>query len=238
MATEIGRVRQNSYENYSEGQDRLQRINRRAEVVVVDFYTQMVFDGRTFGVQIGTVDSAGGVNSTGTAPADTVVWALTDCANGITIIPVEAQVAIETWTSGTLVNFMLEADMGKVRFSAVGGGGAFTPINTRGDSPRAAVSTSYVNLTTGAGVTAAAKSTIGGVDGSYEFHNFAIEGLLDMTVGDPLPEVAFTWRAKESGSPPVIVGPGSFVFHLAASSADITATGGYRFIELPSESVT
>ncbi len=235
---EIATVRQNSYENYSEGQNRLARINRRAELVVMDFYTQMALDGRTFGVQIGTIDAAGGVNSTGTAPADTVVWALTDAQAGTTIIPVEAQVAIETWTTGTLVNFMLEADMGKVRFSAVGGGGAFTAINTRGDSIRAAASTSYVNLTTGAGVTAAAKSTIGGSEGSYEFHTFAIEGLLDMTAGDALPDLGFNWRAKDSGSPPIIVGPGSFVMHLAAASADITATGGYRFIELPSESVT
>ena len=83
--------------------------------MVIDFYTQMVFDGRMFAVQIGTVDAAGGVNSTGTAPADTVVWALTDAANGITIIPVEAQVAGETWGSAIRINFMLAADMGTVR---------------------------------------------------------------------------------------------------------------------------
>ncbi len=234
---EIGRVRQNSYDNWSEGQDRLGRLNRRAELVTIDFYTQMVLDGRMFAVQIGTVDAAGGVNSTGTAPADTVVWALTDAAGGTTIIPVTAQVAIETWTTSTLVNFMLEADMGKVRFSAVGGGGAFTALNMRGDSPRAAASTSYVNLTTGAGVTAAAKSTIGGVDGSHEFYQNAIE----VNVGnaaDAATDAGMTWRAKDAGDPPVIPGPGSFVMHLACASADLTATGHYHFIELPTESVT
>ena len=235
--TADGRVRQNSYENYPESQDRPFRINRRAETVVIDFYTQMVFDGRMFAVQIGTVDAAGGVNSTGAAPADTVVWALTDAATGTTIIPVEAQVAVETWTTALLVNFMLEADMGKVRFSAVGGGGAFTALNMRGDSPRAAASTSFVNLTTGAGVTAAAKSTIGGKDGSHEFYQFASE----VNIGDEAdaaPNAGLTWRAKAAGNPPVIVGPGSFLFHLASASADITATGHYHFIELPTESVT
>ena len=237
MATEIGRVRQNSYDNWSEGQDRVTRLNRRGELVVIDFYTQMVLDGRVFAVQIGTIDAAGGVNSTGTAPADTVVWALTVAAVGITIIPVWAQVAIETWTTSTLVNFMLEADMGKVRFAAVGGGGAFTALNMRGDSPRAAASASYVNLTTGAGVTAAAKSTIGGVDGSHEFYTNAIEDNVG-DAGDAATDAGMTWQAKDSGAPPVIVGPGSFVFHLASASADVTATGGYHFIELPSESVT
>lgn len=237
MATEIGRVRQNSYENYAEGQDRPARINKRAELVVMDFYTQMVLDGRMFAVQIGTVDAAGGVNSTGTAPADTLVWALTDAAVGTTIIPVVAQVAVETWTTATLINFMLEADMGKVRFSAVGGGGAFTALNMRGDSPRAAASASYVNLTTGAGVTAAAKSTIGGANGSHEFYQNAIE----VNVGDAADaatDAGMTWRAKDAGDPPVIVGPGSFLMHLAAATADLTATGHYHFIELPSESVT
>ncbi len=234
---ETGKVRQNSYGNYPEGSNNLFRINRRAETVVIDFYTQMVFDGRMFAVQIGTVDSAGGVNSTGTAPSDQVVWALTDAANGITIIPVEAQVAVETWTTATLINFMLEADMGKVRFSTVGGGGAFTPLNMRGDSPRAAFSTSYVNLAAGAGVNAAAKSTIGGKDGSHEFYQNAIE----VNVGDEADAAAdagMTWRAKDAGNPPVIVGPGSFLFHLAVATSDLTATGHYHFVELPSESVT
>ena len=232
---ESGRVRQNSYGNHPEDQVREIRINRRAETVVVDFYTEMVFDGRMFAVQIGTVDAAGGVNSTGAAPADTLVWALTDVENGNTIIPVVAQVAVETWTSSLLVNFMLEADMGKIRFSS--GGGVFTALNMRGDSPRNAASISHVNLTSGAGVTALAKSTIGGIDGSHEFYQHAIE----VNVGnaaDAATDAGLTWRAKDAGGPPVIVGPGSFVFHLAASNADITATGHYHFIELPTESVT
>ena len=234
--TADGRVRQNSYENYPEAQDRPFRINKRAETVVVDFYTEMVMDGRTFGVQIGTMDGAAAINSTGTAVADTLVWALTDAANGTTLIPVQAQVAIATWETATLIDFMLEADMGKVRFSAVGGGGAFTAINTRGDSPRNAASTSYVNLTTGAGVQAAAKSTIGGKDGSYEFYMNAIETNLG-DEADAAQNAGLRWSAKEDGSPPIIVGPGSFLFHLAVASADVTAYGNYRFIELPSESV-
>jgi len=236
MATEMGRVRQNSYENYSEGQDRLARLNRRGELVVVDFYLQCALDGRVFAVQVGSEDAGAAINSTA-APADTVVFALTDAALGTTIIPVEAQVAVQTWTTSSLVAFMLEADMGIVRFSAVGGGGAFIPVNLRGDSPRLAASTSYVNLTTGAGVTAAAKSTIGGADGSFEFHQYSIEDNWGDT-GDTIPENGFHWRAKDSGAPPIIVGPGSFLLHFAATTADMTGYANYRFIELPTESIT
>ena len=233
---EVATVRQSSYENYPEASDHLARSNRRGELVITDFYTQMVLDGKTFGVQIGSMDAASTVNSTGTTPVDTLVWALTDADKGITIIPVQAQIAIQLWGSATLVDFMLEADMGKVRFSAVGGGGAFTPINALGGSPRTAHSTTYVNLATGAGVTAAAKSTIGGVDGSYEFYQTAIEDNFgDAT--DAATNAGFRWNAQTDGSPPIIVGPGSFLLHFAAASADATGYGNYRFIELPSESV-
>ncbi len=233
--SEVGTVRQTSYEDWPEASDHFARLNRRGELVVTDFFTQMVLDGKTFGVQIGSMDAAGAINSTGAAPADTLVWALTDTATGTTIIPVQAQLAIQTWTTATLIDFMLEADMGKVRFSAVGGGGAFTPINALGGSPKRAKSKTYVNLTTGAGVTAAAKSTIGGVDGSYEFYQTAIEVNLG-NAADAATDAGFRWNAQTDGSPPIIVGPGSFLFH-AAAAADFTAYGNYRFIELPSESV-
>jgi hypothetical protein len=205
-------------------------------LVITDFYTQMVLDGKTFGVQIGSMDAAATVNSTGTAVADTVVWAVTDAATGTTIIPVQAQIAIQLWGTSTLIDFMLEADMGKVRFSAVGGGGAFKPINALGGSSKRAKSVSYVNLADGAGVTAAGKSTIGGVDGSYEFYQTAIEVVWG-NVGDAATDAGFRWNAQTDGSPPIIVGPGSFLLHFAVASADATGYGNYRFIELPSESV-
>ena len=236
MAQEIGTVRQGSYGNYSEGQERSARLNRRGELVVMDFYTQCALDGRVFAVQVGSQDAGAAINSTA-APADTVVFALTDVPVGTTLIPVEAQVAVQTWTTATLISFMLEADMGKLRFSAVGGGGAFTPVNLRGDSPRVSSCASYVNLTTGAGITAAAKSTIGGVDGSFEFHAFAIETNYG-DQGDTIPEWGFHWAATNAGAPPIIVGVGSFLLHFGATTADATGYANYRFIELPTESVT
>lgn len=233
---EIATVRQSSYEDWPEASDHFARINRRAELVVTDFYTQMVLDGKTFGVQIGSMDTASTVNSTGTAIDDEVVWALTDAATGTTIIPVQAQIAIQLWGSASLIDFMLEADMGKVRFASVGGGGAFTAINALGGSSRTANSVSYVNASTGAGVSAATKSTIGGVDGSYEFYQTAIEDNFG-DASDAATNAGFRWNAQTDGSPPIIVGPGSFLLHFAVATADATGYGNYRFIELPSESV-
>jgi hypothetical protein len=73
------------------------------------------------------------------------------------------------------------------------------------------------------------------VDGSYEFYQTAIEVNVG-NVGDAATNAGFRWNAQDDGSPPIIVGPGSFLLH-AAAAADFTGYGNYRFIELPSESV-
>lgn len=226
-----GRVRQNSYENYSEGQDRNFRINRRAEIVVADFWLQMALDGRMFGVDIATEND--GVNST-VAIDDLLVWAVSDIAVGTVIIPCEAKVAVVTWTTSTLLDFMLEADFGKQRYSS--GGTAVTAANLRGDYPRAASGVNRVNTGSNAGVTTSAKSTLHGADGSLEFHRHSIEVNWG-NAGDGIPDVGFTWRATDAGAPPIIDGPGSFLFHLGAA-VDVTAWGYYSYAELPTASVT
>jgi hypothetical protein len=226
--TELVRVRQNSYINASEDQAREARGNRRGELVVSDFWLQMALDGRMFGVTIGAEDDA--INSTGSID-DEAVFALSDAPLGTTIIPATAQAQVATWTTSALLNMMLEADMGKVRFSAVGGGGAFVPINLRADTPRVSTAPSYVNLTTGAGVTAAAKSATAGGVGSLEFYRVSLE----VNLGDAAdPFVEFRWAGR---TPPILVGPASFLFHFGCGTADVTAYGYYDFAELPTDSV-
>ena len=200
-----GRVRQNSYENYSEGQDRNFRINRRAEIVVADFWLQMSLDGRIFGMNIGT-ESGTAVNST-TSIDDQLAWAVVDMETGNVIIPCQAQVTVSVWDTSTKVDFMLEADFGKVRYSS--GGTAVTPANLRGDYPRASVAlAARVNTGSNTGVTTSAKSTLHGKDGSFEFHRMSIEDNV-ATISPP----QFDWRATDVGAPPIIDGPGSFVIH-------------------------
>lgn len=224
---EVARIRQNSYGNYSEDQVREARGNKRGELVVSDFWLQSALDGRVFAVTLGTEDAP--IAST-TSIDDQLVWAVTDVPVGTVVIPAQAQVAIGTWTTSTLLNFMLEADFGKNRYSS--GGTAYTPSNLRGDYPRASVCTSYV----GTDVTVAAKSTVGGQDGSTEFHRASYEVNLG-DAADGLPGQELDWRGKDVGPVPIIDGVGSFLFHLGSASADVTAYGFYHFIELPTESV-
>src|SRR3972149_3568350 len=108
--TEIGRVRQNSYEDYSEGQDRMARLNRRGELVVTDFYTQIVLDGRAFHMQIGTEDAP--VNST-TSIDDQLAWAVADNTVGYAMIPLLFEVNFDFADTAVNSDIMLEWDKDK-----------------------------------------------------------------------------------------------------------------------------
>jgi hypothetical protein len=222
MPQEIGTVRQNSYGNYPEGQERTARINRRGELVVSDFWLQMCLDGRVYGVTLGTEDAP--INTT-TSIDDQLVWAVSDVPVGSVIIPSVAQAQIGTWTTSTLLNMMLEADTGKVRYSS--GGTAFVPINLRADTPRVSRTASYV----GTDVTVAAKSSTAAGVGSLEFYRVSAE----VNLGDAAdPFIEFRWVARTS---PILVGASSFLFHLGCATADATAYGYYEFAELDTESV-
>ena len=54
MAYEIVKVRQNTYETYADGQERVARGNRRGELIVLDTFSQAVFDKRVFQASIGS----------------------------------------------------------------------------------------------------------------------------------------------------------------------------------------
>lgn len=225
MTLEIGRVRQNSYENFSEGQERSARLNRRGELVVADFYLQMILDGRTFHMQIGTEDAP--VDST-TSIDDQLVWMVADNPVGHTMIPVFYQVNAATFTTGTLPNVMLEVDRALARYSS--GGTAYIPENLRTDRPRVAVGTFYV----GTDVTVIAKTA---VPGSIELWRHT--GSEDVTTTSSGAEnrniAAFNARINPTA---VIVGVGSCCLHNGGATADIGCYGTFDFIQLPTESVT
>ena len=98
MAQDIGTVRQNSYSNYSEGQERGARLNRRGELVVMDFFSQCILDGRAFHLQVGTEDAP--VNTTGPAD-DTLGNILWDNPVGYVALPMYASWHIFDVTTAT-----------------------------------------------------------------------------------------------------------------------------------------
>ena len=222
---ELGRVRQNSYENYSEGQDRFARLNRRGELVVVDFWTQCIFDGRTFIIQVGTEDAP--VDSTA-AIDDTLAWISADNTTGDALIPPSCEITGANWTTATLAQAMIEVDRGKARYSS--GGTAYVPENLRTDRPRVAVGTFYV----GTDVTVAAKTA---VPGSIELWRHA--GSEDVTTTSTGAENFNIANYNARVDPfAVIVDVGSAVIHYGAATADVTGYGAFQFIQLPVESVT
>jgi len=224
MAVEIGTVRQNSYGDYSEGQERSARINRRAELVVTDFWTQLVFDGRMFHMQLGTEDAP--IDLT-TSIDDALAWAVADNPAGYVMIPARLQLVVGAWTTATIILGMLEIDNAKARYSS--GGTAYVPPNLRTDDPRAAVGTFYV----GTDVTVAAKTA---VPGSIELwrHMFAEDVVTTSTGSENSSPV---WVASQN-VPAVIVGVGSTVIHFGSATADATGYGNFQFAQLPDSSVT
>ena len=223
---EIGRVRQNSYENYSEGQDRYARLNRRGELVVIDFFSQCIFDGRVFHLQIGTEDAP--VNTTGTLD-DTLGDLLWDNPVGHAAIPLFVEFVLADATTATTINGMIEIDRALARYSS--GGTAYVPENLRTDRPRVAVGGAfYVGAPD---ITLAAKTV---VPGSIELwrHSFTNDAVATET-GSENRNAIFSARQTPFA---VVVGVGSIAAQCGAATADATHYGAMSVIQLPVESVT
>lgn len=227
---EIGRVRQNTYEAHPEGVDRELRINKRGEAVMVDFWTQLVLDGRMFHMQIGTESAP--VDTT-TTIADTLVWMLLDTTLGTTTIPAYCDVWLSAIgnTSASL-EAMLEIDRAKNRYST--GGTAFVPENMRTDRPRA--STCY-KCYVGTDITAAAKTAVPGSmeiarKGPFETTPTATNEPCDFNSNlRPL----FVARQQPTA---VVVDTGSVLVHYGASTLDSSGFGVLQWAEIPTDNVT
>jgi len=193
-------------------------------MVVIDFFSQCILDGRTFHMQLGTEDAP--IDST-TAIDDQLAWAVADNSTGYVMIPTWLQINTTGFTTGTITNKMLEIDRGKVRYSS--GGTAYVPENLRTDRPRVAVGAFYV----GTDVTVAAKTA---VPGSIELWRHAgSEDVTTTSTGNENFNVA-NYNAREMPFA-AIVDVGSAVIHYGATTADVTGYGSFQFIQLPKESV-
>lgn len=227
MGTDLANVKQNSYSNWGDGQDRPPRANRRGELVVCDFWTQLVLDGRMFHMQIGTESTP--VNCT-VAAADTLVWALVDGAAGTTYIPALWEVSFDLLTNATNVEAYFEIDRAKARW--ISGGTSYVPENMRTDRPRVSVAAAaYV----GADITASAKTA---VPGSIEIgHHKFMEDNITTAAGAAFHHYKLTAKNRPMG---VIVGVGSMIGHFASGTTenDVTGFGNLDWAEIPTESVT
>ena len=180
-----------------------------------DWKQSYVLSGRAFMLQFGVEDAP--VASTGSID-DLLAMATVDVPSGTTVIPLWGQGVVGTWTTGTLINYMIEVDNGKVRRSS--GGTALTPLSLRTDSLRSSACTAYV---AGASDIVAAAKTTGG---SLEIYRESIE----VNMGD----AADYWPKMEYNPiiAPVVIGPASVVVHFGAA-ADLTVYGNLMWAEFP-----
>ena len=186
---------------------------------ISDWRQALIIAGRGYMLQFGTEDAP--IAST-TSIDDLLVTAVVDVPSGTSAIPLYGQGVVATWTTATLINYMIEVDNTKVRRSS--GGSAFTPLALRTDAPIASASTVYV----GPDVVTSAKTS----GGSLEIYRESIE----VNVGD----VADYWPKMEY-SPlvsPVVVGPASIIVHFGAATADMTVYGNLMWVEYPSQYIT
>ena len=184
-----------------------------------DWKQSYVLSGRAFMLQFGTEDAP--VASTGSID-DLLAMATVDVPSGTTIIPLWGQGVVGTWTTGSLINYMIEVDNGKVRRAS--GGTSFTPLSLRTDSLRSSACTAYV--AGGSDIVAAAKTS----GGSLEVYRESIE----VNSGD----AADYWPKMEYNPviAPVVVGPASVLVHFGAA-ADLTVYGNLMWAELPSANI-
>ena len=226
MALEMIDTKQNTYESLGEGQYRPLRGNRRGELVVCDFWTQLVLDGRMFHLQIGTESTP--VNAT-IDIADTLVWALVDGTAGTTILPAMYEESFDLITDATDVDVMFEIDRAKNRW--ISGGSSFVPTNLRTDTPRVSVATkAYV----GTDITTAAKTA---VPGSIEMgHHKFFEDNIATGTGNAFHKYVLNGRKRPLG---VIVGVGSMLGHFGCATAtnDTTGFGSMEWAEIPTTAV-
>ena len=180
-----------------------------------DWKQSYVLSGRAFMLQFGTEDAP--VASTGSID-DLLAMATVDVPDGTTIIPLWGQGVVGTWTTGTLINYMIEVDNGKVRRAS--GGTAFTPLSLRTDALRSSACTAYV--AGGSDIVAAAKTS----GGSLEVYRESIE----VNSGD----AADYWPKMEYNPviAPVVIGPASILVHFGAA-ADLTVYGNLMWAEFP-----
>ena len=192
------------------------RASRDGALITQSWGQALVNEGKSYQVQLGTEDAP---SQSTTSIDDILVWAVVDVPTGTAIIPYSAQAVIATWGSSTLVNFLIEIDNAKTRYSSAGA--TFTPLNHRTDISTASSVTAKINTGTETGVVTTAKTT----GGSLEVFRESIE----VNVGDEADyNPPILW---EPDSAPLVVGPASVVLHLGAASSDVTAYGTLKWYE-------
>lgn len=205
----LGKVNQDSPRSESEGTEIGLKCNKRGELCVIDFYTEMAMEGRAFNVRAGTVTThfTGDIDVTDTAAEMTA-----DPPSGTTIIPCYANIHIEA-LGGTVPILT-----GKSVATCSTAGDAFVPLPLYRDG-NASSSSARADAAGGATVTAELTTT------TCRHFSYTMAAVDCMQIWEPR-------------TPPFVVGAGCFYLQIAATTTGPNYYACFDFIELPTINVS
>lgn len=216
LITGQGKVSQDTFRSEGEGVSAPLKINKRGEVCVIDFYTQMMLEGRGYTIKAGEISSpvTAAVDIT-TLKAEMCV----DATSGSTIIPVWCNLSIQILAGATVCEWGLKS-VG-ANSSA---GTAFTPLPLLmgGNACRA---TARVQPAKNVTIAQDAATTT-------RVHWFG---------ANPLDGVAghdFTTYHWTPVLPPVDAGPACCYFVAGSTGAGFTYFASLDFLELPTANIS
>lgn len=214
-----GVVQQDTYVATGEGNFMRARMNPRGELVVADWMTQLVLDGRVFNASNTTIETA---VAGSTSFADTDPFLLLDVPSGTTAIPLEILLAQAGTVAGGVITILITTD-DATRFSS--GGTAVTPINMRKDDPNTSACSFYEGGSSA--ITASANT-----DADTLFAT-----LLDQDVTDPNITENVVWTARKY-IPPALIGPASLLVFAYASTTAPSLYWSVKWVEFSTSVVT
>lgn len=190
------------------------KTNRRGELVVMDFFTQMALEQRVFQVRAGTITTplVGDVVIT-----DSSAEMCADAATGLTIVPVQFNASIRLAT-GTLHEYALKS-VGSLSTA----GTAFVPLNLYigGIQPR-----------TTARVQAAGAVSVGAELATTTSRHWSYSNPLAAAAGSEPTD--YNWAPL---NPPTIVGPACFYVQIAATGTGPSYYASFDYVELPTAAI-
>jgi hypothetical protein len=185
--------------------------------IAIDFYTQMVMEGRVFQVRAGTISvpAVGDIVIT-----DTAAEMCVDALSGTTVMPVYFNISLN------LAAEALPEIAGKSVATVSTVGAAFVPLNLKSDGP-AANSTARVAETG----SAATGVTVTGETAATTLRHFSFSHPIAAGAWD----TTYDW---EPPSPPILAGPRCFYVQVAAgATAGPSYFAHFDYIELPTANV-
>jgi hypothetical protein len=209
-------VNQDAIRSASEEQWASLKGTKRGEACVIDFYTEMVMEGRVYGVRFGLQAAP----KTGDQPiATTKAESALDTGAGVVTIPFDAVISLET-AAGTVNDIR-----GVVVPTASSAGDDYVPLNMflGGNSCR---STARCDETGGVTVTAEAEAT-----SILCFSQIAPIAVASQAT----PRLGYDWKPM---APPIVPDDYCFYIQVGGTTTSPTYHLRYSFVEMPLTSIS